>query len=209
MVCSSWSYWAASRPLFRCCSTRAGGLCNLWSQVAEIAPEKVELIAHPRLGRWILSAFFWSLFPTYLLEPPIIQRALMASDKRKVKSTMCFTALLYLAFLGLVMLLGLGLIAVRFDPNAAFLPGCANVIEGTGMGEVLLLVVAVAATMSTADSFLNSLLAGLVYDLIRPLSVDYKVAVDELKWAKGLGLLIGLLAILLALQGGLPYAPRG
>ncbi len=61
-----------------------GGLDAIWEHFPRESTHRT-FLSHPNFCNCFFSAFFWSMWPTVLISPPIVQRALMTRNEKKVK----------------------------------------------------------------------------------------------------------------------------
>ena len=175
-----------------------GGIKSLFSQVPIAA---LDVLHHPSLKDYVVYCI-WDLFPAFPLSFPFIQRMLMARDKPQLVNSyylgMSFLTIFYL----LLTLIGLAamVLSITSDVNMPqrgskvfvyivknYLPIGAKGVIGAGF---------IAGIMSTADSFLHTAGLALAHDVIQPRT---KRSLDALKLAQYLTLLLGLIALALAL----------
>ncbi|MEM7382851.1 MAG: HD domain-containing protein [Bacteroidota bacterium] len=175
-----------------------GGIKSLFRQVPPVA---LDVLHHPSLKDYIIYCI-WDLFPAFPLSFPFIQRMLMARDKPQLVNSyyigLSFLTIFYL----LLTLIGLAAMVLRTtsDLNMPqqgsnifvylvknYLPIGAQGVIGAGF---------IAGIMSTADSFLHTAGLALAHDVIQP---RVKRSIDALKLAQYLTLLLGLVALALAL----------
>ena len=114
------------------------------------------------------SVFFWSVFPTILISPPIIQRVLMASSKKKIKNMFASFGILYPLLRFFTLFVGLT-VAVKMQEKGRKWPVgdiihelCTNTLMQLAFVFALLAII-----MSTMDSFLHALVSMWMYDFFR------------------------------------------
>ncbi len=182
---------------------RVGGIKSLFQKVPK---EKLNPFNENFYYR-LKSSLFWSLFPTFLINPPIIMRMLMVRDKREVKKMFFATTTIYTIIKILLALIGFGAIVYFNDSNYAVnqkemrhvIPILINnfFIKGSFVHCFMFLGL-LFLLMSTADSFLHATGVLLVHDLIKPLSKNR--GIEEIKWAKWTTFFVGICAIAIATQ---------
>ena len=175
-----------------------GGIRSLFRQVPA---EAFDVFNHPSLKDYIVYCI-WDLFPAFPLSFPFLQRMLMARNKRQLVNSYHIGLSFLTVFYLLLTLIGLAAIVLSTttDINMPqrgsdvlvyivknYLPKGAQGITGVGF---------IAGVMSTADSFLHTAGLALVHDVIQP---RLKWKIDALKLTKYLTLLLGLIALILAL----------
>ena len=138
------------------------------------------------------ALFFWDLFPILLISPPVIQRVLMASNKRKVKSMFTSFSVLYLflrifpLFVGLAAAMKATKIKDRLPLGEIIRMVCSHHLM-----QLLFVLALLAITMSTFDSFLHALVSMWMYDFFRLIVPSKKNFIPKARW---LALFIGLSA---------------
>lgn len=177
---------------------QVGGIKSLFSQVPATA---LDVLHHPSLKDYVVYCI-WDLFPAFPLSFPFIQRMLMAKDKPQLVNSYYVGLSFLTVFYLLLTLIGLSAIVLRAtsDVNMPqqgsnvfvylvknYLPTGAQGIIGVGF---------IAGIMSTADSFLHTAGLALAHDVIQPRT---KRKIDALRLAQYLTLLLGLIALALAL----------
>lgn len=175
--------------------TEAGGVRNILGHI----PAESDLLrfwSHPHLAVRSLNAFFWSLFPTLLFAPPIIQRVLLTPRKRDIRQMFLSFSLLYPLLRGLLLLVAFRLL-LRSDVPAVSQLNLGRIIElacTSRLGQVAFFLAAFAVWMSTYDSFLHALAILWTTDLVKPLMIRSGQAIDVVKWSRWSTLLLGLLS---------------
>ncbi len=120
------------------------------------------------------NAFFWSLLPTILISPPIVQRVLMSPNKKMIKQmflsfVFVYVVLNFLSFgIGLKAILKLGK-ADDFEKLTDLL--LINALCSP-IGKTIYLLVVCAVAVSTMDSFLNAAAIIFVHNVVKPSSKD-------------------------------------
>ncbi len=132
------------------------GFAAIWEQF----PKDSELglfLSHPTFGRNFFSIFFWSIWPTVLISPPIVQRVLMTPSEKRVRSIFLIFGGSYLFFRILTTIVSATLFCVSEEipdgmVSIEIIVGliCKNII-----GRLLFILSFAAVVMSTADSLLN------------------------------------------------------
>lgn len=134
------------------------------------------------------------------VDPPTTQRLLMARDVSQIKATMRISAAIEMPFFIVVGLLGLIAVAIHpeYDANVAF-PHLVNTILPAGL-RGLAIAGLLSVVMSTADSYLNAAAISLVHDTIKPLLKTQLKDRTELRLAKLVTLVLGILACYIAVS---------
>lgn len=162
-------------------------------------PEK--LLTLPDSTSSLINYFFIFLaFSVPFLDPPHTQRLLMAKDVSQIKTTMRVSAAIETPFFIVVGLLGLIAVAINpnYDANLAF-PHLVNTILPVGL-RGLAVAGLLSVVMSTADSYLNSAAISLVHDTITPLLKHRLPDQTELRLAKVVTFVLGVLATIIAVS---------
>lgn len=134
------------------------------------------------------------------IDPPATQRLLMAKDGSQIKATMRISAAIEVPFFIVIGLLGLIAVAINpgSDPNTAF-PHLVNTILPEGL-RGLAIAGLLSVVMSTADSYLNAAAICVVHDTVKPLLKTKMADKTELRLAKLVTLLLGILASVVAVS---------
>jgi SSS family solute:Na+ symporter len=139
-------------------------------------------------------------FSLPFLDPPQVQRMLMARNGNQIKKTFRIDALIELPFFIIVGIIGL--IAVAMDPihdaNLAF-PHLINSILPFGIRGFAIIGL-LSVVMSTADSYLNSSGISLVRDTIKPLYKGKFTDKNELFLTQLATFFIGTMATIISLS---------
>ncbi|AFJ03187.1 Twin-arginine translocation pathway signal [Methylophaga frappieri] len=145
-----------------------------------------------------------SLFLTFMLGetlvPPYLQRLLIGCSSQAVSRGSLLSGLFSVPFFAITGLIGLVALAMQADLNANL--AMPYVIQQT-VPPILQGVVAAAIVsiiMSSADSFLNSASIAFSNDIVRPLRRQPLSNQAELRLARAVTLLVGLLSVVFALS---------
>ena len=149
-----------------------GGMQNVFRN---ISPQKMALLKHPRFFYKVKSGIFWMLFPTWLLSPPIVQRMLIAQNKRQVRTMFYVSGFLY--FIIGCMLVSIGLGAIFIHENLGL-----NGTSGSLLLKMILLlfrenelllkitgISLIGVLMATVDSYLHAVGVMIVHDIVDPI----------------------------------------
>lgn len=153
-----------------------GGIANIWAGLEAYVGEDPSYYLHP-LGGYLtpgLIAAYGLTALAVLCEPAFLQRIFAARSPRAVRNALLIGTPIWASYelactlLGLVAAaaVGLGMI-VEPHPNQALLMVVSHYIPAGFIGFFLASVL--AASMSTADSYLLVSAGNLVYDIYRPL----------------------------------------
>jgi len=174
---------------------RIGGYSNMFNAIPATHLE----IFHPKGGFAQYVALFFSMAIIFL-NPPVIQRMLMAKDAAQIKSSMLLSVVLRTPFIFIIGLIGLLALALNpeIDSNKALIYLIDTILPIGIKGLVIAGMLAV--TMSTADSFINTAGISLVHDVIRPLKKEKMSDDKELFLTRLLTSFIGILSIFAAIS---------
>lgn len=171
-----------------------GGFYGL---VNSVPAEKLSLI--PQKGDHIR---FYSLLLVFMLPnmtPALAQRFLMGRDAQQIKKALVISALARIPYY--IMVAILGLVAFILEPtleaDMAF-PYLVNHILPVGV-KGLVIAGVMAVIMSTADSLLHVAGLSLTHDVIKPLCGDKLSDEQELRIARWMTAVIGIIAVTSAL----------
>ncbi len=174
----------------------AGG----WSSVvAHIPADHLSLPTEPAA-----LVTFASLFLTFVLGetlvPPYLQRLMIGKDTRKVANGTLMSGLFSIPFFAITGLIGLVALALNpgIDANLAMPFVIQEALPPIAQGVVAAAVVSII--MSSADSFLNSAAIAFSNDIVRPLRRTRLAPAAELRLARLVTLLVGVLSVAFALS---------
>ena len=178
---------------------QAGGLHAVLST---LSPEKLQLFSPDALvmgkgTRTVTASIIASIFPSFALSLPFIQRMLIA--KHQGQSTGMYRGIVAITvpFILLLGIIGLTGIPLALDSRAGVLIALIDSLPAAGKGVVWIAVLGII--LSTADSFLHAAGIGLAHDTLRPLANRWNIRLDELKATRYSTLLISFLGFLLCL----------
>ena len=187
---------------------KVGGIQALFN---ELPSEKLLFTRHPRFFYKIKSAFFWTLFPTWLLTPPMMQRMLMTRNKQQVRKVWYISSVLYLIILCMLVVTGLGaILAVEefglLESSDSLL---LRIIESSFKGNALILdfmcISLLGILISTIDSYLHAVGVLFIHDIIEPIRKLCKQkslsAKAKIGYTRVVVFFIGTLAILAGAWG--------
>jgi solute:Na+ symporter, SSS family len=175
---------------------KAGGLGQM---LAAVPPEHLSLPRQPLALIGLLSLFLTFVFGETLV-PPYLQRLLIGRDAQQVSRGAMYSALFSFPFFAVTGCIGLAALALNpeINPNLAM----PYVIQQALPPFLRAIVIAavIAIIMSSADSFLNSAAICFSNDIVKPLRVRPMSAANELRMARGVTLMVGILAVVFALS---------
>ncbi len=178
--------------------SKTGGLQELFKQIPE---KKMMIYESPSFLKYVSYFFSWALFPSIFVYPPIIQRVLMAKNKKQAKYTFVITGFIFLL---LVILMTLTCFAVMvLAPNIKPIAGGATFYIMNQYLSPTLYNICIAGffaiILSTIDSYLNSGGLLITQNIIKPLIKKNKTF-EELKAVRYITFIIGILSIVPALM---------
>jgi Na+/proline symporter/signal transduction histidine kinase len=155
---------------------------------------------HEDFLKCLLISGMW-LIPGYEIGPAIVQRFLMTDDYRDISRAFYLSAVLTILFAIVIILISFAAITVHMPAeNAEFtmsymIKNYAPVaVKGTAIAGILAIV------MSSVDSMLNSSGILIAHDIMAPIAKKYDLKnFNELKWARGSTVVVGIISILIAL----------
>lgn len=151
-------------------------------------------------GPVVAVSFFFQLMQDYGTDQVTVQRLQSIGHFRGIVKAVVFNAVTDLVIIALLLFIGLGLLAF-YARHPDWIPPDSTpdkvlpyfIIHQLPMGISGLVITGVfAAAMSSMDSGINSLATVLVNDFIQP--VHPVSSCDEVKWARILTLMLGIIA---------------
>lgn len=173
----------------------AGG----WSAVAARLPEsRLALPSEPKAIVAFVSLFLTFVFGETLV-PPYVQRLLIGRHTRQVAAGTLLSGLFSVPFFAVTGLIGL--VALALDPgldaNLAMPYVIKESLPPVLQGCVIAAIISII--MSSADSFLNSAAIAFSNDIVRPLRRERLAPAAELRLARVVTLVVGVLSVVFAL----------
>lgn len=136
------------------------------------------------------------VFALPLLNPPMMQRILMAKDTKQIKRSLTICALIEIPFFIFIGCIGLVTYLINPElPANSTIPYLINLALPVGI-KGFVVAGMLAVLMSSADSLLNSASVAVVHDVIKPISRIQLSNQAELLLAKSATLIFGILAVL-------------
>lgn len=172
---------------------QSGGITNVFQNAD---PAKFMVFSHPKFTEYAFL-FFCSWLPFLWINPALFQRFLMAKNVSQVKA-MYRTELVMRVFFCFMMVL-IGLSASQLFPGIApknLISAVVNNSLPEGM-RGLFIVAVLAASMSTADSALNTATILLTHNLLCRNNHDEKLRINLMRL---LTVVIGLISLYVALH---------
>lgn len=172
-----------------------GGIKTLLTQVP---PDKLTVWGHERFSRYFFIALVWSLFPAVVVSPPMIQRILMAKNKRQAVSMLIISGFFRLVISILILLTCLAVLVLDPQLTPSVGGGFTYVIFNYFSPALRGLSAAgmLAIVMSTIDSILNSGGLLLTRNVVKPIFLRLGKSFDELKAVRPITCLVGVLSML-------------
>ena len=145
------------------------GFLSIIKKMPEDQDKFIHVTKHPLWSRTMISdLIYWSVFPTLLISPPIIQRVLMASSTRKIKNMFTSFSVLYLCLRLFTVFVGLLYIIKKGTNEDAFhLDDLVKKVCSNAFVQLLFVFALLAIVMSTIDSFLHAIVSMWMYDFFR------------------------------------------
>ncbi len=144
--------------------------------------------------------YFWLfiIFALPLLEPPMMQRILMARDVNQIKRSLYICSAIEIPFYIFIGCIGLVtyILAPDLQSNLT-IPHLINIALPVGI-KGFVVAGMLAILMSTADSHLNAASVAMVHDVIKPLTKSQMSGKAELWMAKLVTLVLGIFAVIAA-----------
>ncbi len=182
----------------------------IWSMFGNFEVVANTLTTHPMFDPKLLldyhnpivltyyGVFFYCFLPGF--NPAMFQRALIAQSSRQISSSFKISALICLFFSIITAFIGLVLLSV--NPNIEASNLVMHIIDSYSYpGLKGLIIIGISAMiMSTADSWINSASIIFVNDLCKPFKVLQGDGAAELKAVRIFAVLIGALALVIALS---------
>ena len=173
-----------------------GGFKELFNKVPA---EKLLVFGHEKFTDYLWIFLIWGgVFPSIAASPPVVQRMLMARDKKQVASMFRIGIFTTFGFEFMVMLIGLAAFASYPEISASnALPQVVNELLPIGV-KGFAVAGLLAVVMSTADSRLNSVGLLMSHDVIKPICDKRRIVINELKLVKYVTFIIGIAGMFLA-----------
>ena len=173
-----------------------GGIEALFHKVPS---EKFLLLEHERFYRYMIYFIIW-LLQIGMVDPAVVQRMLMAKNKRQLRNKYRIIALFDPVFRFLVMLIGLGgLVLYPAIKSNMVVPHVIQTLLPVGI-KGLAIAGLLAIIMSSADSYIHVAGVTLIHDVVNPLCKNRFTTFQACYWVRYTTLLVGFLATLIALK---------
>ncbi len=177
-----------------------GGPQIIWSHLPD-TPEKRTFFLHPALGKIFFSAFFWTMWPTVIISPPIIQRCLMTKDEKRIRYMFLFFSLFYMLLRIITFLVGISLNQVY--PQTKKVSSIGHLVQTlchSSLGQALFIIAFFAVIIATVNAILNATAIMWAYDILHktPKASGKRTTTEITKTARNVTLIIGITATLLA-----------
>lgn len=171
---------------------------NIGALVAQVPAEKFTVFGHEKFWEFVVLTFVWGIFPAFALGPAPIQRMLMLSEVKSIRTMYMSGSLMIIPMDIIVALIGFSaLIAFPDIQSGLAFPTIINevlppIVRGVTIAGLL------AVIMSTADSYLNSGAILFVHDFLKMRVKNAKI--PELAITKIATVLMGIGGVLLAIN---------
>ncbi|MDD3813812.1 MAG: sodium:solute symporter family protein [Desulfocapsaceae bacterium] len=145
-----------------------------------------------------------SLFLTFLfgetLVPPYLQRLLINRDVKKIARGTYLSGLFSIPFFAITGLIGIVALALdpSVNPNLAMPYVIKQSLSPLFQGIVIAAIISIV--MSSADSFLNAAAICFSNDIVRPLRRQAMAPLTELRMARAITLVVGVLSVIFAIS---------
>jgi Na+/proline symporter len=176
---------------------RIGGIQELFHKVPA---EKFNVFSHENFSYYLTLFLVWSIFPVGITSPPLFQRLLMGQNAKQLRDQYLIVAAFDPTFRVIITLIGLTAVVLYPTIEAKnVIPHIVNELSPAGL-KGWAIAGLLAVVMSTADSYLHAAGLLLSHDVIKPLGDKIGIAIHELSWARYSTVIIGCIAIVIALQ---------
>ncbi|XWN35542.1 MAG: ATP-binding protein [Roseivirga sp.] len=178
-------------------TNKAGGVIEILNAVP---PDRLVIWGHKRFNDYFIL-FFLGMIPTLIFSPPQIQKILMADSRYKIQTMLLSEVSVGLPLRFIVLLVSFSALILfpSIDPNVV-LPYVIYKTTPIALKGICIAGV-LAITMSAANSCLHTGSILLVHDILKPISDKKNIPLDELQWVRYATLLLGLVAIFMAIKG--------
>ena len=182
------------------------GLSAVLGNAYAKSPAHLTLLMRDDIHGHFFRVFFWSIFPTMLISPPVIQRVLMTKKRYRVRSMFLAFAFIYPLLRVLIAIVGLKRFSVTTDITlSSSVSYYIRVLCDSHIGQMLFLLACAAIMMSTMDSFLNAISIMWCSDMSRSLTVANHRQIDLIKQVRMFSLIIGVGCI----EGSILFLQKG
>jgi Na+/proline symporter len=150
---------------------------------------------HPSVNRVLPLCCLLGIFQIKIINPPVIQRILMAETKTQIRDLFLMSGLVLLLVALSLFLLGLTSIVLFPDYSGNYIvPHLIHQLLPTGLKGVAFAGM-FAISMATFDSYLHSTSLTLVHDVIAPIYNRKGKVLNELRLTRAITLIVGFLMI--------------
>ena len=132
--------------------------------------------------------------------PPYLQRLLINRDVKKIARGTYLSGLFSIPFFAITGLIGIVALALdpSINPNLAMPYVIKQTLSPLFQGIVIAAVISIV--MSSADSFLNAAAICFSNDIVRPLCRQPMALLTELRMARAITLVVGVLSVIFAIS---------
>lgn len=171
--------------------SHAGG----WEAVRMAVPATHLMLPSEPMALIALGSLFLTFVLGESLVPPYVQRLLIGKGTREVVRGTMMSGLFSIPFFAATGLIGLVALAIdpTIDANLAMPFVIREALPPLMQGLVVAAVISII--MSSADSFLNSAAIAFSNDIVKPLRREPLTATAELRLARSITLLVGIMAV--------------
>ncbi len=185
-----------------------GGLKKL---IYNLPQEKKVLFTFNNKIYELKRCIFWSLSPTYLFAPPVMQRMLMVKSKKQARYMFFTSMLVYSILLTLFIIIGLGGILYSKFNESSYIHHVNHlnfifylwsyIFKGSYLPNILIFIVAIVVMSSTGASFLHTAGLSLIHDMVSPILNKKNIEINEVRWTIFSTFLIGIISIFSSVIG--------
>ncbi len=174
----------------------AGGWENI---VARIPDGHLSLPTEPTAIITLVALFITFLLGETLV-PPYIQRLLIGKTPKDISRGTLFSGLFSIPFFAITGLIGIVALAINpsIDANYAMPYVIKEALPPVLQGIVIAAIISIV--MSSADSFLNASSISFINDIVKPIKKEPLSSKQELLYARGVTLFVGVLAVIFAIS---------
>ena len=158
---------------------KLGGSYLVLKKLSNHHPSKLSVISHPNIYNKVKAVIFWTVSGTMLFSPPIVQRMLVAQDKKKVRRMWYAGAGLHGIICLMITVIGLGAIVGKEalgidDTTTDILLKVINSLFDTHswIGDCIFIGL-LGILLSSMDSFLHAVGISLSRDVVNPVKQWY------------------------------------
>ena len=174
----------------------AGG----WETITNNIPAAHLMLPIEPMAIIALVALFLTFLLGETLVPPYVQRLLIGKTPKDVSRGTLFSGLFSIPFFAITGLIGIVALSINPDinPNYAMPYVIKETLPPIMQGVVIAAIISIV--MSSADSFLNASSIAFINDIIKPIKKEPLDSKEELKYARGITLFVGIISVIFAVS---------